>query len=88
VSDEPLADLERLLAAGAERVITRGPNSGGVAGYVVTDDAVYAWESDWEGTRLDAPMALEEFVRRYASHADLPTVLDVVARRRLRSAGG
>lgn len=81
MSDTPLADLEALLAAGGERIVTHGPNSGGVEGYVVSDDAVRAWQSDWEGTRLDVPIALNEFLRRYASREDLRDVLAAVRRR-------
>lgn len=53
-----------LRAMGAREFLTDGPNSGGVAGLLVTPTEVWWFQADWTPEIVSGPTPADVFVRR------------------------
>lgn len=68
---------EHLTQSTAERYwITEGPNSGGIAGYLLYEGHVFPFRHEWGPIDVYAGVAIAEWIERYgAEHPDIASEL-------------
>ena len=86
-ADRAAPTYAELRGDGAREFLTEGPNSGGVAGLLVTDSHVWWFRAEWTPEVSDRPIPVADFLARYHD-SEARGVREAVAHLRRRAAAG